>query len=512
MAEPSETPPENPNSNLITTIQPTTKLGGRGTPRRKILRSNSTNHSAMVAARTLENKLKTFRTQFQLQDQQDLCDITILYDDGRVEIQNQVQIYSTWPMTIHEIDSSEKGTQTYHINELDSTSSEYLLGNIDHLQKELNPKQSISLTTNSSNYYNDLQQRQAYSQPSRSYMNYIAYKQNPYAWNSYENYSNNIREVYGGTNAQSEDEHDSITKTSKRKRRRRKHAKTTSEQLSSIISQQEEVTVVPPIEHLENENVLTTKPKRKRRRIRKSKKSLPSSSITSIVIQQPETNLLASLTDEKNEELLLSSVPSTQHAELMERQQLSSIKNDIHANGNVSTKDVMNVKENDEQKKEKPERKFSARTQNIILDDITPTVPTHIPTVVVDDVEQMEDENEKITLPANNDASVTTISTNNILSGVDNHQTSDQHVLVEELDTQQPPLSDHIQVNIFFVYNHLVSMISRTQRKYLLLDISSCKEADRFCFINYSFFFVLISDANNQMMKYYSILTLVCFS
>ena len=130
MAESSGTPSEsvNNNSNFITTIHPATKLGGRGTPRRRTRRPNNNNHSTLVAARTLESKLKPFRTQFQLQGQQELCDVTILYEDGHVDIQKQVHIHSTWPMTIHEIDSSETGTQTYHIDDLDSATRAYLLG------------------------------------------------------------------------------------------------------------------------------------------------------------------------------------------------------------------------------------------------------------------------------------------------------------------------------------------------------------------------------------------------
>jgi hypothetical protein len=466
MAEPSETPSENinNNSNFTVTIQPTTKLGGRGTPRRKTRRPNNNNHSALIAARTLENKLKPFRTQFQLQDQQELCDITILYDDGRIDIQKQVHVHSTWPMTIHEIDSSETGTQTYNINDLDSTSCEYLFGNIDNLQNEFNNKQIIPLTnsTYSTNYYNDLQQFQVHSQPSRYYMNYVAYQQNPYTLNSYDNYSNSIRQIYGGVNNQSNDENDDenqlISKTSKRKRRRRKHAKTTSEQLSSIIPQHEEkdeVIITEPIEHIENENINTTKTKRKRRRIRKSRKSLRSSSI----ISEPEINLLSSLIVEKsNEDILLSSLTPTHYTEPMEKQQLMSTKNGIHADRNISTKDVMNVIKNDKKKKNEEEdeemeekeiqpRKFSARTPYITADEITSNILTHFPTVVVD-ADRTEDENEKITLSTIDDVSIITISIENIPSVIISNKTLDQHVLVEESNTQQQQLSDHIQVNI----------------------------------------------------------------
>jgi hypothetical protein len=475
MAEPSETPPENinTNSNFIT-IQPTTKLGGRGTPRRKTRRPNNNNYSALIAARNLENKLKPFRTQFQLQDQQELCDITILYDDGRIDIQKQVHVHSTYPMTIHEIDSSETGTHTYHINDLDSTSCEYLFGNIDNLQNEFNNKQIIPLTKPmySTNYYNDLQQCQVYSQPSRYYMNYVSYQQNPYTLNSYDNYSNSIRQIYGGANTQSNDENDDedqlISKTSKRKRRRRKHAKPTSEQISSIIPQQEEkdeVTIKEPIEHIENDNINSTKTKRKRRRIRKSKNSLRSSSITS----EPEINLLSSLIDEKrNEDILLSSLTPTQNSEFMEKQQLMSAKNDVHANRNVSTKDVMNVikndekKKNDEEKKEIQPRKISARTAYITTDGIIPNILTHFPTVVAD-VDETEDENEKITLPTINNSSIIAISIENIPSVITSNKILDQ-----QLNTQQQLLSDHIQVNIsyFFVLRENLSLFVNMIKDY----------------------------------------------
>jgi hypothetical protein len=370
MAEP---PPSSIN------IQPTTKLGGRGTPRRKTRRPSNTNHSASVAARTLENKLKPFRTQFQLQDQQELCDVTILYEDGHIELQKQVHVHSTWPMTIHEIDSPEAGLQTYHINELDSTSLEYLFGNLNNLDNQ---------QINSSNYYNDLQQRQFYSQPSRYYMNYVAYQQNPYASNSYDNYSNNIQQVYGGVNNTQSDDDELIEKPSKRKRRRRKHAKTTSEQEPSV-----NLPPLPPPPptregHLENENSDISKPKRKRRRIRKSKKSkIDISSSSSSSLQ-----------------------PSTEHVKLQEKQELVSTKPDIYANGNA----FMNM----EKKIEIEPRECRMRT----VDDITPTTHTYIPTVEVIDVDKREEENEKITLP-----DIDNTSTNNISSTMINNEIPDSN-------------------------------------------------------------------------------------
>jgi hypothetical protein len=448
MAEPSEKPPENNNNHsTFITIQPATKLGGRGTPRRKTRRPSNTNHSALVAAQTLENKLKTFRTQFQLYDQQDLCDVSILYEDGRVEMQKQVNVHSTWPMTIHEIDSSVMGTQTHHINDFDSSSCSYLFGNINDLQTKFN-MESIPLTTgNASTCYNDIQQRQAYSQPPRYYMNYVAYQPNPYAVNSYENYSKNISQIYGGVDQNSDEEKEeycSISTNPKKKRRRRSHAKIIPDQssLSTIISKQEDENEViddkKPIEHVENENVLTTKPKRKRRRIRKSKKSLPSSSITG---EQSQINSSSSLINEQTKEdsSSSSSTPSTPHVERMKKQQVLSTETGIHANGNASIeKDAMNMLKNGEKRKEKEKeiqpRSFPVRTTHII-----PTTHPHT-TAVFADVDKMEDENEKITHPVVNNAIITNISP--ILIDT-NNETLDKQTFLQQ------QLSDHIQVNSF---------------------------------------------------------------
>jgi hypothetical protein len=497
MAESSDTPPasiNDNNSNFITKIHPATQLGGRGTPRRKTRRPNNSNHSSLIAARTIENKLKPFRTQFQLHDQQELCDVTILYEDGHVDIQKQVHVHSTWPMTIHEIDSSDKGTQTYHIDDLDSTTYAYLLGNDDKSQNE-SDKQPIPLTTTTSvsNYYNDLQQRQHYYQSSPYYMNYSIFKQNPYVYNSsFDVYSNNIREVYGGANEQSDDDEDkeeehSIPTKSKRRRRRRKHPKTISEQSSSIIpKQQENVTVEKPIEHLENEDIITTKPKRKRRRIRKSKISLPSSSITgeqaqsSTVIEHSEVNALFSLTDEKTTENIPSSSSSSptsiQHAEpyssyfeLKETQQLMSTKNAMHENSNSFTENVMNVLKNGEKKKEKEgiqPTNSSARTADTPIDDDTTTILTHTTSTIVD-VAKKDDENKKTTLPATHDAIIPTTYKNTISPviiikdhdditsvhrvSVENQRNIDEFIIQQQI-SQEQTLSDHIQVNILCVF------------------------------------------------------------
>ncbi len=362
----------------------------------------------------------------------------------------QVHMHSTWPMTIHEIDPSELSVQTYHINELDPTSIEYLFGNMDDLQAEFADQQSIPLTTpsNSSNYYNDLQERQAYSQPSRYYMNYMAYQSNPYATNSYDNYANNIRQVYGGANTQSDDEKDdepdSTTKSSKKKRRRRKHPKTPAEQLppsSSVVvpTQDEEKEVISekPVEQPENDEPNSTKTKRKRRRIRKAKKSItPEDPQPSIGLKQSEANLLSSSADEKtNDDVVPSSQPPTQHAEPTEKQQVMLAESHMQ--------DVTNVVKNEEKEQEEEEKefqptKFSARTANV-----PPTTSTPIPSVTVVDDEKTADENEKLTHPLIHAASIPTIPIIHV-----NNEAVEQHVAEDELDPQQQPLANPIQVNI----------------------------------------------------------------
>jgi hypothetical protein len=158
----------------------------------------------------------------------------------------------------------------------------------------------------------------------------------------------------------------------------------------------------------------------------------------------------------------LSSLTPTEFAEQhssfiehMKQQQLMSVENGIHANGNTSSNDVMNVIKNDEKEKEKEKEiqptTFFARTPNTTADEITPVILTHIPTVVVIDVDKTEDENEKIVFPIIDDTSITTISTKNILPVIIINETSDQHVSIEQIDSQQQTLSDYIQVNIFYI-------------------------------------------------------------
>ncbi|UJR26384.1 hypothetical protein I4U23_007716 [Adineta vaga] len=442
MAEASEIPPDNynNNSNLVTTIQPAIKLGGRGTPRRKTRRSSNTNHSALVAARTIENKLKPFRTQYQLYDQQELFDVTILYEDGHIDTQNQVHIHSTRSMTIHEIDSSETGTQTYHINDLDSTTSAYLLGKTDHFSNEINGQtiSSLPILTSSTNYYNDIRQRQLYTQSSPYYMNASNYQQTPYAYNSFDAYSKNIQEVYGGVNEQSDDEEEKddiiSTVTKSKRRRKRKPRKSTSGPsiltVSSQIKQREddddddddahgnddvqdiESVTEQPVEHLENDNIIATKTKRKRRRIRKPKKSsttgeqVPSSTM----VEQSNTNALDSLPDEKSQSEHItsqSSTPSTpaiQHHipphstyfELEKNQPSISSGNDMHENkNNFSHEDVLNVLKNVEEKKEIDTTNFLSRTTDIPVNSSTPTIS--IPTKsIITGVVKNEDENNQI--------------------------------------------------------------------------------------------------------------------
>ncbi|CAF4522377.1 unnamed protein product [Rotaria sp. Silwood1] len=546
MAEPSETSSGSikNNSSLITTIQPTTKLGGRGTPRRKTRRPNTNNHSAVVAARALENKLKSFRTQFQLFDQQELCDVSILYEDGHIDIQQQVQVHSTWPMTLHEIDSSETSIQTYHINDLDLTSCSYLLGNLETLQHEFY-RQSIPSTTTTttaaavplittpiptpsavsiSNYVNNLQQCQFYSQPSHNYMNYVGYQHNPYAANAYESFSNDIRQIYGNINKKSDEEKDeqnpTITK-SKRRRRRHKHSKIKPEQSSlvtpegdemvidkpveqsslvisnedemvidkpveqssSVIPQEDEMVIDKPAEHLENENITTKQTKSKRRRIRKSKKSLTLSSITgaqeltSVIIEQPETNSSYLINEKINEDTLSSSTPTQQteqHSssiELMKQQPLTSMKSVMHGNKNLSTKHVANVLQSGEKKKKEKEKKelqpanTSTRTTNIIVDDVTPTVPTHTSTTSTNivDINKTDDKHKNITLPTVDNTPIINTSKNQsppvIIITDDDNKKLDKNISIKRkkrkktnvndqqqiisLNSQQQSLSDH---------------------------------------------------------------------
>ncbi|CAF1433806.1 unnamed protein product [Adineta steineri] len=521
MAESSDTPPNNLNNNnssLITTIHPAAKLGGRGTPRRKTRRSNYNIHSTLVAARTLENKLKPFRTQFQLFDQQDLCDVTILYEDGHADLQKQVHVHSTRSMSIHEVDSSEAGTQTFHIDDLDTVTSTHFFGNIENFQHELNIQSTTSTpstssvpslpttpttptpptTTSSTNYFNDLQQRQFYSQPSPYYMHANAYQSNPYMFNSFDAYCQNIRQVYGGANEQSDDSEEekededeeeqeqnpATASKSKRRKRRRKHAKSISEQPpTSIIPQQEkqgdiegededeeeETNVEKSVEHLENDDITTPKTKRRRRRVRKSKKSLPTSSLTgdqaesSIIIQQSNANPLISLIDDNNTEMISSSsIPSTTMPRASssdvqgKQQELFSTKSGMPENSNLFNINATNVLKNDEQENKEKEKEtqpgnFLQRTANISADDSTLTTLIHA-TSVINDVDKTEDESKKITQPIISDAttnlrkiSVPVITINECADN-DDDEISDQDVPEEnQSNTDNVSISSNIK-------------------------------------------------------------------
>lgn len=410
MADPSEISEENVNHHLsmLTSIQPTTKLGGRGTPRRKIRRSSNPNSTLSTAARVWENKLKPFRTQFQLQDHQDLCDVTLLYEDGRIEMQNQVHVHSTWPMTMHEIDASEMGTQTSHINELDLTSKEYLCGNGFPQEHHSNDKSVIS-TGNSSNYHQNLQQRQSYAPPSLYHMNYIAYQQNPYVMNSFEHYSNNIQQIYGNINTQSSE---TIRKCSKKRRRRRKHRTTNPSEQSTSISQAdnaeislEKSSLVTP----ENESIVQTKGKRKRQRVRKSKKSPPSSSSINTV-EHKQSDIVLDQTS--NHTVLSSSIDQNQYDDMLLPLSTPS--------QHVQPSDI-----------DEEEQLIGESKQHVFENGGCTKIPvTSIPTVVVIDSDQTEDRNDQITRS----------STPEIIL----QETVNEEILLE----QWPSSSDRIQVNI----------------------------------------------------------------
>ena len=244
MAESSRT------SNLTSNPQPTSKLGGRGTPRRKARRSNANLPLTTTFGRVLENKLKPFRSQFQLYDHQELCDVTFLYDDGRVDVQNQVRVHSTHSMTIHQIDSSENGIQNYYLNQLDTNFAFYLLG-ID-----LNQTQSM---TRAPSYYQTLKSVHP-NAVTASYVNYLGYQQTPYSQSSTET----IQAIYGGVNEvisnDEPDEPEGNDSIKSKRRRRRRQRKSNKNSIPSEI----------------NEENKPTENKAKRRRRRKTKRSLNS--------------------------------------------------------------------------------------------------------------------------------------------------------------------------------------------------------------------------------------------
>ncbi|CAF3991402.1 unnamed protein product [Rotaria magnacalcarata] len=441
MADPSETSAGNinNNSNFATAIQPTRKLGGRGTPRRKTRRlNNNNNHAALVAARTLETKLKPFRAQYQLYDQQELCDITILYDDGHVDVQKQVRVHSTRPMTLHEIDSSETGVQTYNINDLDSESCEYLFGNLDSLNAKLYPESIPSATqaittANASNYLTGLQQRQFYSQPSHHYLNYTPYQYYPYGYNSYDSYTSNIRQIYGDVNEKSEEEENEpnpVSTKSKRRRRRHKHQQKTSEQLSltppppATTTREDEMIIDKPIEHLEKENITTEKvTKSKRRRIRKSKKSFRISSETGVKIETSINNEQPELNNEVILSLSSSPLPPIQFTE-QDSLHVESMKQPLL----ISTEKKRGKRK---EKEELQPRNSSRTTTDISYDDWTSNISEN--TNIVD-------------IPRNNDIPIKTslpIVNTEIISNVSKNQNPSAIIISEH---ENKPFNQNVSV------------------------------------------------------------------
>lgn len=494
MAEPSQTSQGNitKNLNLATTIQPTIKLGGRGTPRRKTRRPNSTNHSSLVAARALESKLKPFRTQFQLYDQQEPCDVSILYEDGHVNVLNQARVHSTWPMTMHEIDSSDTNVQTHNIKDLDSASCEYLFGNVESIKNELNqqsmsvPMQPITTATSVSNYVQDLQQRQFYSQSS-NYFNYSPYQYNPYRYSPYDNYARNIRQIYGSVNPKEDEEQNEsnpTSKKSKRRRRRHKHRQKSSEQSPVVPSVQNEMVNEIPTEHLENENITTEHPtKNKRRRIRRSKRSLSLSSDTGVKVETSTITEIntSSSTNESNNEVILSpsliSTQGTEHEPLsiepVNQQVLTSTETTKHVNENSSPERVMNVLNKSKKKKrrkEKEELKLKNSSQGTNGISSSTFISTISQTASTDGVSKTDEKDKNIPLTNVNNELDTTIlkSQSPIDEIIDNHNknvfnkndlpkkdenindSNDQQQIIS-FNSQQKSLSDHIEVSFYIV-------------------------------------------------------------
>ena len=343
MAEASGAPMDS-SATLLPGIQPTTKLGGRGTPRRKTRRSNTATHSALIAERTLENKLRPFRTQYQLYDQLDGCEVTILYDDGRIDIQQQAHVHSTRAMTIHEIDGSQADTQTYHIDDLDSDSYAYLFGSED--DPRVPPSRSaLSYPTNPLAY-------SRYQPPVRSYMNYVAYQPNPYVYNSHEDYPNEIRQIYGGVN-QPLDEDDEqgdgqASKPKKRRRRPKKKKKNSNNDdeeeekplPSDAIEQHEtEVMNVEPALCLENEAQASPATKRNRKRRQRRSNKTPPSSITGeqtiSSFDRPTIDRYSSSVDDQQPQ-------SEQHASLPNVEKKRKKGGEVHAkNARASVADTV---------------------------------------------------------------------------------------------------------------------------------------------------------------------------
>jgi hypothetical protein len=141
----------------------------------------------------------------------------------------------------------------------------------------------------------------------------------------------------------------------------------------------------------------------------------------------------------------------------MKKQQMTSTKAGIHANGSASIEDALNILKNDEKNKEKEKEEVQPTNFPVRTTDITTENITHTTTLGVD-VDKAEDENEKIAHPIVHHSVITNISSelNNT-----NNETLDQQVSIEqqtatnEFDSKQPcqqqPLSDHIQVNKSYI-------------------------------------------------------------
>ncbi|CAF0888614.1 unnamed protein product [Didymodactylos carnosus] len=222
------------NENVVSTITtnfnqqlahiPTTKIGGRGSVFRKKRRSTQNSGSNQ---KVFENKLKQYRSQFALNDN-DYCDITILHDDGTVEIFKSIRLYSSWSFNINEFTPSNNSNtcQIFHIDDFDPNYWHTLFGHdtadiIEHMQLRYQ-QQSIDDTSPQfsnnnndyyhspadlyalydnppNNYYQELQKgRYHYQQPaiqrhpfsnsrySSTYQNY------PYGYNTNDYYSSYV--------------------------------------------------------------------------------------------------------------------------------------------------------------------------------------------------------------------------------------------------------------------------------------------------------------------------------
>lgn len=231
------------NSTIASTIaQPTTKLGGRGTPRRKVRRSNVS--STTTTNRFLENKLKIFRFDHQLDDFERFDEVEFFYEDGRVQqLNNYGELFSNKSMTIHQIQLDEALSKRKTSEEFQSS--------------QINPNNRLSSYTHS-------------TLSSSAYINQLGYQENPYS----SNLLNNIKEIYGCVNAPSIQDDDveqkvetteNLSKSSRRRRRR----KTTNQQVAAETSEQ--IVLKNPAQTLSTTND-PDNPNRERRRRRRQRR------------------------------------------------------------------------------------------------------------------------------------------------------------------------------------------------------------------------------------------------